>query len=61
MLNRRLAVLLVFLICVISPLTLRWITAPEASWLRPYLAWTLIVIAAWLWQRRRATQNRHSP
>jgi hypothetical protein len=53
MLNHRLAALLVFLICVIYPLAIHWVTAPGGSWLRPYIVWTLIIIASWLWQRRR--------
>ncbi|HLS99072.1 MAG: hypothetical protein WDA10_01640 [Porticoccaceae bacterium] len=58
MLNHRLAALLVFLACVISPLTIHWITTPGASWLRPYLAWLLVIIASWLWQRRRVKYER---
>ena len=58
MLNHRLAALLVLLACVISPLTLHWITAPGGSWLRPYVAWSLIVVATWLWQRRRGQYDR---
>jgi hypothetical protein len=58
MLNHRLAALLVLLACVISPLTFHWITAPGGSWLRPYVAWLLVVIATWLWQRRRGQYGR---
>lgn len=58
MLNHRLAALLVFLACVISPLTIHWITTPGASWLRPYFAWLLVIIATWLWQRRRGRYER---
>ena len=58
MLNHRLAALLILLACVVSPLTFHWVTAPGGSWLRPYLAWILVVIASWLWHRRRSRYGR---
>ena len=58
MLNNRLAALLVFLTCVITPMAIHWITVPGSSWLRPYLAWALVITAAWLWQRRRGHYER---
>lgn len=58
MLNHRLAALLVLLACVISPLTIHWITIPGAGWWRPYGAWLLVIIASWLWQRRRGRYER---
>ena len=52
MLNYRFVALLVLLACIASPLIYQWITEPDGSWLRPYGVWLLLVIAAWLIQRR---------
>lgn len=54
MLNHRLAALLVLLACVILPMAFYWLTAPGVSWIRPYTLWALVIIATWLWQRRRS-------
>ena len=53
MLNHRLAALLVLLAIVIIPMALHWMQGPGVSWIRPYLLWILVIIATWLWQRRR--------
>ncbi len=54
MLNHRLAALLVLLAAVIVPMTYHWfMVEPGISWIRPYVLWTLVTIATWLWQRRR--------
>ncbi len=53
MLNHRLAALLVLLAGVIVPMTYHWLTAPGVSWIRPYILWSLVIIATWLWQRHR--------
>lgn len=53
MLNHRLAAFLVLLACVVSPMMLHWLSAPGINWIRPYILWLLVIIATWLWQRRR--------
>ncbi len=53
MLNHRLAALLVLFALVLLPMALHWLMAPGINWIRPYILWILVIIATWLWQRRR--------
>lgn len=55
MLNHRLAALLFLFACVILPMALHWLYMPGINWVRPYLLWGMVILATWLWQRRRKT------
>ena len=57
MLNYRFVALLILLTSVVSPLAFQWITEANGSWLRPYAAWLLLIVAAALvYMRRRHDQ-----
>ncbi|UTW45069.1 hypothetical protein KFE80_11940 [bacterium SCSIO 12696] len=58
MLNYRFVALLILLACVISPLAFQWFTNPEGSWLRPYVAWLVLIISSALVYHRRRRKGQ---
>lgn len=43
----------IILVLISFPLITDWLTSDYTAWYRPYLLWTLIILAAWLGQRSR--------
>ncbi|MDM3872409.1 hypothetical protein QSV34_13735 [Porticoccus sp. W117] len=58
MLNYRIVALLILLTSVISPLAFQWFTHPDGSWLRPYVAWLLLIVSSALVYRRRRRRGQ---
>ncbi|GIX31907.1 MAG: hypothetical protein KatS3mg124_2379 [Porticoccaceae bacterium] len=56
--NYRLAATLVLFSLVALPMALHWLHGPGVSWYRPYVLWSLVILATWFAQRRRAARPR---
>jgi hypothetical protein len=51
--NHRLVILLLLIAYIFSPSLFDWAINPEGAWYRPYIAWTLVIVIAFLFQLRR--------
>jgi len=48
--NQRLLIAVLILAYVFSPSLLNWMINPEGSWLRPYIIWSGLIVAAFIVQ-----------
>jgi hypothetical protein len=55
--NARLVILLLLIAYIFSPTLLNWILDPEGAWYRPFIAWILVIILAFVVQIKR--KNYH--
>ncbi|ACE84229.1 hypothetical protein [Cellvibrio japonicus] len=51
--NQRLVILLLLVAYIFSPSVFNWIVAPDGAWYRPYIAWVMIIVIAFIMQLRR--------
>ncbi len=51
--NQRLVILLLLIAYIFSPTLFSWIINPEGAWYRPYLAWVVVIVIAYLIQARK--------
>jgi hypothetical protein len=51
--NQRLVILLLLVAYIFSPSLFDWIVNPEGAWYRPYIAWLLVIVIAFVMQLRR--------
>ena len=50
--NQRLLTLLLLIAYIFLPTLLAWMTNPEGAWYRPYIIWVMLIVAAFVYQRR---------
>ena len=55
--NARLVILLLLIAYIFSPTLLSWILDPEGAWYRPFIAWILVILLAFVMQIKR--KNYH--
>ncbi len=55
--NQRLVILLLLVAYIFSPSLFNWIINPEGAWYRPYIAWVVVIVIAFVMQIRR--KNYH--
>lgn len=51
--NQRLVILLLLIAYIFSPTLFSWIINPEGAWFRPYVAWVVVIVIAYLVQARK--------
>lgn len=51
--NQRLVILLLLVAYIFSPSLFDWIVDPEGTWYRPYIAWLVVIVIAFIMQVRR--------
>jgi TctA family transporter len=51
--NQRLVILLLLVAYIFSPTLFSWIFNPDGAWFRPYIAWVLVIVIAFLIQARK--------
>ncbi len=50
--NQSRIIFLLLITYLFSPSLFSWMADPDGSWLRPYLAWSLVIVIAFIIQRR---------
>ncbi|NIB42902.1 hypothetical protein HBA55_25065 [Pseudomaricurvus alkylphenolicus] len=50
--NQRLLILFLLIAYIFSPTLFTWVVNPEGAWYRPYILWAILILAAFIFQRR---------
>ncbi len=55
--NQRLLILFLLIAYIFSPTLFTWMINPVAAWYRPYIIWGLLIVAAYIYHRRKKTDE----
>lgn len=57
MTNQRLIILALLIAYIFSPTVFTWMINPEGAWYRPYIIWAMLIVAAFVLQKRKDTND----
>lgn len=55
--NQRLLVLFLLIAYIFSPTLFTWMINPEGAWYRPYIIWVMLIVAAYIFHKRKRTND----
>ncbi|MBU3069048.1 hypothetical protein KOI40_04400 [Aestuariicella sp. G3-2] len=55
--NQRLLVLFLLIAYIFSPTLFTWMINPEGAWYRPYIIWVMLIVAAYIFHKRKHTND----
>ncbi len=55
--NQRFLILFLLVAYIFSPTLFTWMINPEGAWYRPYIIWAMLIAAAFIFQKRKNTNE----